>query len=45
MASDAARMRGTGPTVLAAVKSAHKLDEIERHILDAWRTACNAAPM
>ena len=35
MASDAAKMRGEGPTVLAAVKSGHMLDEIEKHILHA----------
>jgi len=39
MASDAARMRGDGPTVLAAVKTGHKLDEIEGHILHAWQHA------
>eukprot|EP00322_Chrysochromulina_rotalis_P006951 CAMPEP_0115877942 /NCGR_PEP_ID=MMETSP0287-20121206/26499_1 /TAXON_ID=412157 /ORGANISM="Chrysochromulina rotalis, Strain UIO044" /LENGTH=269 /DNA_ID=CAMNT_0003333505 /DNA_START=9 /DNA_END=818 /DNA_ORIENTATION=- len=35
MARDAAKMRGDGPTVLAAVKSGHMLDEIEQHILEA----------
>ena len=39
MASDAKRMRGEGPTVLAAVKSHVKLADIENHILAAWRAA------
>ena len=39
MASDAARMRGDGPVVMAAVKSGHKLDDIAEHILGAWRHA------
>jgi len=39
MARDAAKMRGDGPTVLAAVKSGHMLDEIERHILEACQHA------
>ena len=30
---------GDGPTVLAAVKSGHKLDDIERHILSACEHA------
>ena len=46
MAADAARMRGDGPYILAAVKSAHKLDEIEAAVLGAWRRATggSAAP-
>ena len=39
MERDAHRMRGSGPTVMAAVKSGHKLDEIEAHIIDAWQHA------
>ena len=39
MERDAHRMRGEGPTVLAAVKSGHKLKEIEEHIVAAWRHA------
>ncbi|KAL1526879.1 hypothetical protein AB1Y20_015570 [Prymnesium parvum] len=39
MARDAARMRGDGPTVMAAVKSGHRLAEIEGHILSAWHAA------
>jgi urease accessory protein len=39
MASDAAKMRGGGPTVLAAVKSGHMLDEIVEHILGACEHA------
>jgi len=39
MESDAARMRGEGPTVLAAVKSRHKLADIQEHILSAYRAA------
>jgi len=39
MERDANRMRGDGPTVMAAVKSGHKLDEIEQHIVAAWRHA------
>lgn len=39
MARDAAKMRGNGPTVLAAVKSGHMLDEIEKHILEACQHA------
>tara|TARA_B110001452_G_scaffold195200_1_gene165188 strand:+ start:290 stop:829 length:540 start_codon:yes stop_codon:yes gene_type:complete len=39
MARDAERMRGEGPTVMAAVKKGVGLDEIERHILTAMHTA------
>lgn len=39
MERDAARMRGAGPTVLAAVKSGHMLEEIEAHVLSAWHHA------
>ena len=39
MERDAARMRGEGPTVMAAVKSGHKLAEIEAHIVAAWKHA------
>ena len=35
MARDAAKMRGDGPTVLAAVKKGDGLDEIEAGILSA----------
>jgi len=41
MANDAERMRGEGPTVLAAVKSGHMVDEIEKHILSACDHATN----
>ena len=39
MARDAERMRGEGPTVMAAVKKGVGLDEIEQHILTAMHTA------
>ena len=39
MERDAARMRGAGPTVMAAVKQGHMLDEIEKHIVSAWHHA------
>ena len=39
MTDDAKRMRGEGPTVLAAVKEKIKLADIEEHILSAWRIA------
>ncbi len=39
MASDAERMRGDGPTVLAAIKHGKMLDEIADHILDAAHRA------
>ena len=42
MASDAKRMRGDGPVVMAAVKSGLKLADIEGHILAAWHTAMHA---
>ena len=39
MESDAARMRGEGPTVLAAVKQGRGVSEIEEHLLAAWKMA------
>lgn len=39
MKRDAARMRGTGPTAMAAVKSGVGLAEIIEHIVFAWRHA------
>ena len=39
MERDAARMRGDGPTVMAAVKSGVKLDDICSHITAAWEHA------
>jgi urease accessory protein len=39
MERDAAKMRGEGPTVFAAVKKQEGLDEIEEHILAAWSEA------
>jgi urease accessory protein len=39
MARDSARMRGDGPVVFSAVRSGHKLDEIQAHIEAAWRQA------
>ena len=39
MEGDAARMRGEGPTVLAAVKPGSGIMEIEEHILSAWHSA------
>ena len=39
MEADAARMRGDGPTVLAAVKQGCGLPEIEEHLLAAWHAA------
>jgi len=41
MARDAAKMRGDGPTVLAAVKLNQKVDEIVRHILESCEHAMN----
>ena len=39
MEADAARMRGDGPTILAAVKQGRGVSEIEGHLLAAWRAA------
>ena len=39
MERDAERMRGAGPTVMAAVKKGIMLAEIETHIVNAWRHA------
>lgn len=43
MEADAARMRGDGPTVLAAVKQGRGVPEIEEHLLAAWRAATGNA--
>jgi hypothetical protein len=43
MEADAARMRGEGPTVLAAVKQGRGVPEIEVHLLAAWRAATGNA--
>ena len=43
MKNDAARMRGDGPTVFSAVKSGIALDDIEPHIVSAWRAAVSSA--
>ena len=43
MEVDAARMRGEGPTVLAAVKQGRGVPEIEEHLLAAWRAATGNA--
>lgn len=43
MEVDAARMRGEGPTVLAAVKQGRGVPEIEEHLLAAWRAATSNA--
>jgi urease accessory protein len=43
MARDAAAMRGDGPVVFAQALHGAGLDEIERHVLAAWRAA-NSAP-
>lgn len=39
MERDAHRMRGDGPTVMAAVKKGVNLTEIEEHIVHAWQHA------
>ena len=39
MERDAHRMRGEGPTVMAAVKKGHMLAEIQEHIVAAWKHA------
>ena len=39
MERDAERMRGEGPTVMAAVKKGHNLDDIADHIIHAWEHA------
>jgi urease accessory protein len=39
MERDAARMRGTGPTVFAQVKHGGGVDQIIDHITAAWRSA------
>lgn len=43
MARDSARMRGDGPVVFSAIRSGHKLKEIQAHIEAAWRQATGAA--
>ena len=42
MKSDAKRMRGEGPTIFSAVKSGVGLEDIESHIVSAWRAAASS---
>jgi urease accessory protein len=43
MERDAAKMRGTGPTVMAQVKHGGGVDEIIDHIVHAWQHATGSA--